>query len=134
MYPSIFFYSKTYYLLVINMINYLKSTLYTLSTILIGTIIITILNYFNILNGKILKITMLVIPILGIFIGSFLMGKISNQKGYIEGLKYGFIWSLLLLVINLITKNFNFTSIIYYIVLLLLSSFAGILGINKKKR
>lgn len=133
MYLSIIFYSKTYYLLVIYMINYLKSMIYTISTILIGTTILTILNYFNILNGTPLKTLMLLIPVIGVFIGSFLIGKTSNQKGYIEGLKYGIIWIISLLIINLITKNFTITSIIYYIILILISIFAGVLGINKKK-
>lgn len=115
------------------MIYYLKSMIYTIITILIGTILLTIFNYFNILNGLPLKIIMLMIPIIGMFIGSFKIGKASNKKGYIEGLKYGGIWVILLLVINLITKNFTLTSIIYYVVLLILSAFASILGINKKK-
>ena len=134
MYFSIIFYSKTYYLMVIYMINYLKSMAYTLSIILITTIIITIFNYFNILNDIPLKIIMLLIPIISIFIGSFKIGRVSNKKGYIEGLKYGLIWALIFIIINLIIKNFTILSIIYYIVLLLTSTFAGILGINKKKR
>lgn len=115
------------------MINYLKSTVYTLSIILISTIIITIFNYFNILNGIPLKIIMLLIPLIGVFIGSFKIGKLSNKKGYIEGIKYGSFWTLLLLIINLITKKFTILSIIYYVILLLVSIFASILGINKKK-
>lgn len=115
------------------MINYLKSMVYTLSIIIISTIILTIFNYFNILSGIPLKIIMLLIPLIGVFIGSFKIGKVSNKKGYIEGIKYGLIWILLLLIINLITKSFTLTSIIYYVVLLLISSFAGVLGINRKK-
>lgn len=115
------------------MINYLKSMVYTLSIILISTILLTIFNYFNILNGITLKIIMLLIPIIGIFIGSFKIGKTSDKKGYIEGLKYGSIWILILLIINLINKKFTLLSIIYYIILLLISAFASALGINKKK-
>lgn len=115
------------------MINYLKSMFYTLSTILLGTIMITLFNYFNILKGIPLKITMLIIPILGLFIGGFLLGKVSTKKGFAEGLKYGIIWTLILISINLITKSFSLTSIIYYILLLLISTFSGVLGINKKK-
>lgn len=133
MYSSIFFYSITYYLLVIFLINYLKSMLYTLGFILISSIIITIFNYFNLLSGIPLKIIMLLIPIIGVFIGSLKIGKVSSKKGYVEGIKYGTIWMLLMLIINLITKNFTITSIIYYIILLLISAFAGVIGINKRK-
>lgn len=115
------------------MINYLKSMVYTLSIILISTIIITIFNYFNILNGIVLKVIMLLIPIIGIFVGGFKIGKVSSKKGYIEGLKYGFIWIILLLIINLITKGFTYLSIIYYVLLLLISVVGSILGINGKK-
>ena len=130
---SIFFYSKTYYLLVINMINYLKSIAITLIIILIGSIIITTLNYFNILNGITHKIIMLLTPIISVAIGSFNIGKRSSQKGYIEGIKYGFIWIFILLIINLIAKNFTITSIIYYIILLLAAILTSVLGINTKK-
>ena len=119
--------------MVIYMFYYLKSMIYTLSIILISTIILTIFNYFNIINGKLLKIIMIIIPLIGVFIGSFKIGKTSNTKGYIEGIKYSIIWILLFLIINLIIKNFTPSSIIYYFIMILLSSFAGILGINKKK-
>lgn len=114
------------------MITYLKSMAYTLGTILIGTIIITIFNYFNILTGTLLKIISLLIPIIGIFIGSYKIGKISSKKGYIEGLKYGLIWVFLLLIINLILKAFAVSSIIYLVILILISMAAGVIGINKK--
>lgn len=116
------------------MFYYLKSMIYTLGIILICTVILTIFNYFNILNGITLKIIMLTIPLVAVFIGSFKIGRVSNTKGYIEGIKYSIIWILLFLTLNLITKNFALTSIIYYFIMILMSSFAGILGINKKKK
>lgn len=133
MYSSIFFYSTSYYLLVIFVMSYLKSMVYTLGIILISTVIITIFNYFNLLSGIPLKVVRLLVPLIGIFIGSFKIGKVSSRKGYIEGIKYGIIWVVLMLIINLITKNFTITSIIYYILLLLVSAFAGVLGINRKR-
>lgn len=113
--------------------SYLKSMVYTLGIILISTVIITIFNYFNLLSGIPLKVVRLLVPLIGIFIGSFKIGKVSSRKGYIEGIKYGIIWVVLMLIINLITKNFTITSIIYYILLLLVSAFAGVLGINRKR-
>ena len=134
MYFSIFFYSQSYYLLVIYMINYLKSILYSLIFLLIGTIILTILNYFNLLNGIPLKIVMLLIPLIAIIIGSFIIGKYATKKGYFEGLKYGVLWTVTLLLTNIIMKTFDLTSIIYYIALILLSMFSASIGINRKKQ
>lgn len=114
------------------MITYLKSVAYSLGIMLIGTIIITTFNYFNILTGTLLKIISLLIPIIGIFVGSYKIGKMSNKKGYIEGLKYGTIWSFLLLILNLILKSFTVSSLLYLVILILISMFAGVLGINRK--
>jgi len=127
------FYTKTYNLLVINMKNYLKSSLYTLGIMIISTIIITILNYFNIINGTLLKIIHYIIPIISIMIGSFMLGKTSSKKGYIEGLKYSGIWSIIFLIINIFTKELNLSSIIFFIILILLSMLSSILGINRKR-
>lgn len=115
------------------MFKYLKSSIYTLCILLGSTIIITILNYFNILMGNVLKITELLIPIISIFIGSYILGKSSNNKGYIEGLKYGIAWIILFLIINIISKNFTYLSLIYYLILIIIAIVSSIIGINRRK-
>lgn len=115
------------------MYKYLKSSIYTLCILIGSTIVITILNYFNILMGNVLKITELLIPIISIFIGSYILGKSSNNKGYIEGLKYGMAWIILFLIINLISKNFTYLSLIYYLILILIAIISSIIGINRRK-
>ena len=115
------------------MINYLKSSIWTISILLISSIIVTIFNYFNVISGIPLKILFLLIPLISIFIGSYKLGKLSNQKGYIEGIKYGSIYLIIFLIISIITKSFTYLSIIYYIVLMIISILGSILGINKKR-
>lgn len=116
------------------LMNYLKSLAWTFGILFASTILVTIFNYFNILNGTFLKILFLIIPIISIFIGSYKLGKVSNKKGYIEGLKYGGIISFLFLIFNLITKNVTVTGVIYLIILLLVSVVSSILGINKRAK
>lgn len=115
------------------MINYLKSILYSITIILISTIIITIFNYYNIINGKTLNIICFVIPIISIFIGSLILGKKTSSKGYIEGAKYSTFFILIILIFNIITKSLSITSIITFITILLFSILGAILGINFKK-
>ena len=43
--------------------NYLKSLLWCFGILIISSIIITIFNYFNVINGIVLKIIFLIIPI-----------------------------------------------------------------------
>lgn len=115
------------------LMNYLKSFIWSLGIFLSSLIILTILNYFNILNSYIIKILELFIPLISIFIGSYKLGRVSNQKGYIEGLKYGGIWIIIFLIFNIITKNITIIGILYLLLIILISIFASILGINKKK-
>ena len=113
--------------------NYLKSSLYTLGIMVICTIITTILNYFNIINGTTLNIIHYIIPIISVMVGSFILGKTSSKKGYIEGLKYSGIWSTLFLIINIFIKELNISSIIFFVILILLSMLSSIFGINRKR-
>lgn len=113
---------------------YLKSMLYTFLFILICTVILTIFNYFNILNGSFLKIFELIVVVIGVLIGSFIIGHNSSKKGYIEGIKYGSIWAILFTLMALIMRVISLGNIIYFLVIIATSAFGGILGINKKTK
>ena len=114
--------------------KYLISYLYTISIILMSYLIITILNYFNIINTNTTNTLKLITIIISIFIGSFLIGRKSIKKGYLEGIKYSIIFIILLLLLNIIFyKYFNTNLIIYYIIILISSIFGSMLGINFKK-
>ena len=115
------------------MMNYLKSSLWSISILIISSIIITILNYFNVISGIPLKIIFLFIPIISILVGGYKLGKSSNEKGYFEGIKYGIIWVILFLIVSIICKTLDWTSVIYYVILLFISVLGSILGINRKK-
>lgn len=115
------------------LLNYLKSFIWSLTIFISSIIILTIINYFNILNTNIIKIIELFIPIISIFIGSYKIGKTSNQKGYIEGLKYSGIWIIIFLLFNIITKNITPLGVLYLFLLIIISVLSSILGINKRK-
>ena len=84
--------------------KYLKkigfSFLYIIGTILVTTFIVTFLNYFNIISDKSISIFKIFIPVISLFIGGFYIGKKSNNKGYLEGLKLGSIFSIFLLIFS----------------------------------
>jgi len=119
---------------IILIINYLKNIGYVFIGILITTIIITLLNYFNILNTSSLKVISIITIILSLFIGGYLTGRKANKKGYLEGIKFGLIMIIIVLLLNLlIFKNeFNLINILYYISLLTSSMIGGMFGIMKK--
>ena len=118
--------------------NYLKklgkSFLTTFITLIIGIIIITLLNYFNIIGINITNISKIIILGLSIFIGSFSLGKMSIKKGYLEGLKFGLLITFILFLLNLmITKNIKIRLIILYIIINITSILGSMFGILKSK-
>ena len=115
------------------LINYLKSSVWTIGIIMGSIILVTIFNYFNVLNGIVLKVVEIFIPIIGIFIGSDKIGRGATKKGYIEGLKYGLLWIIVFLLINLFLKSLNFRNAIYFLGLIVDSMLASMMGINRKK-
>lgn len=120
--------------------KYLKklgfSFLYIIGTILISTFIITFLNYFNIISDKVISIFKILIPIVSLFIGGFYIGKKSNSKGYLEGLKLGLLFSIFLLIFNFLafSNSFKLKYLLFYIIIITSSILGSMIGINRKKR
>ena len=116
-------------------LNYLKSLLYFLISITILTLIITIFNYFSILNGSIISISKLIIPIISILIGSIILGKNTSKKGYIEGLKLSIIIIIIIAIINFLflKSNFEIKILLYYLIITITSMIGAMIGINLKR-
>ena len=120
--------------------NYLKklaySFLYIILSLLIITFIISTLNYFNIISDNIISLFKIFIPIISLFIGGYFIGSKSNNKGYLEGLKLGLIFSILLIIFNYLAfdNSFKFKYILFYIILITSSIFGSMIGINKRKK
>lgn len=113
--------------------NLMKNILITLSILLLGIFLITLMNYFNLISGKFLSILKILIITISVFIGGFLTGKKSNSKGWLEGLKIGMILIIFLGIINLLfIKEISFKLFIYYFILLICSCLGSMIGISKK--
>lgn len=115
--------------------NIAKSLLYIFSITIFSIFIITILNYFNIINGKILSVFMILIIISALFVGGYLIGKNSKQNGWLEGIKLSLIIIAILTLFNYLglKKEFHLTQIIYYLILTIACTLGSMVGINKRK-
>ncbi len=113
--------------------KYLFPAFYSISIILVGVLISSVLYYFNITSSKVNIIFLYSISILSLFIGSIKLAKKLNHKGFISGLLYFAFWFIIMLFLSIIFKLFTIKSLIYYIVLLLFSVLGGILGKNLKE-
>ena len=120
--------------------KYLKnlgfSFLYIIASILIITFIITILNYFNIISDKVISIFKILIPVISLFIGGFYIGKRSTNKGYLEGLKLGLLFSIFLLIFNFLalSNSFKLKYLLFYLIIIVSSILGSMIGININKK
>ena len=119
-----------------NIIKYLKSLAYVLVSMLLLNLIISILYYFNLINSNIINYLKLLIVALSMLIGGFTIGKESDQKGWLEGIKIATLIIIIFFIISYLgfDQGINIKTIIYYFILICSSTLGGLIGINKKKR
>ena len=108
-----------------------KKYLIFIGLIFINTIIFSLLNLLGI-SSNITNYLSIIVFIIIYFIYGFNIGKKSDSKGYIHGLKIGCILSLILFLLSIFNISFSFKTIIYYLILILSSISGATLGINKK--
>lgn len=115
---------------------YGRQLLILLITILISSLLLSILTYFNLSNPTITGVLSKIIIILTSLILGFQNGRLSESKGYLEGLKLGGILILMLTLLNTIFFGLNFkgSTFLYYGIILLSSTIGAMIGINKKKK
>lgn len=119
--------------------NYIKNISISIGLIIISLIVlilfITTFSYFNILNYTTSNIFKMFIPIISLFIGGFYIGKKSQKKGWLEGLKLGLIFLVLLIIFEYLgfDDKFEIKKLLYYLIITSSSIFGSIIGINKKK-
>lgn len=118
-----------------NLKKYLMALVYIISSLFILTLILTILNYFDLVSINVLKYLKLFAGILSLLIGGLYIGKNSNEKGYLEGIKLGSIFIFILFLFNILGlgNGIRFALFIYYIILIASSMLGSMIGINKKE-
>lgn len=103
-------------------------------SLFIYLVIITLFAYFNIISYKTVSIISFIFTIILFIYSGFSLGKISTKRGYLSGLLIGSLNILVLLILSLILRSFpGLKSLLYFAILLLASTFGGMLGINKRK-
>ncbi len=113
--------------------KYLISFLYFLVPFLVLLFIVTIGYYFDIISINGMKYFKLIIVLLSSFLGGFKIGMYSNQKGYIKGIIFGSILSILFFIVTIFTKNFKITTLLYYFILIIITTIGSMIGIFLKK-
>ena len=76
-----------------------------------------------------------IIPFLSFFIGGFILGRKSINKGWLEGIKLGLICIFILFIFNFLAFNqgYSLNNLINYLIVLLANILGSMIGINTKK-
>lgn len=111
--------------------RYIKPMIYFYVTLLSYLIIITILNYFNVVSYKSVSLISFIVIILLFMMIGFMAALKSKKKGYINGLIVGGINIILFLLLSFILgAKLKINILIYFLILILSSTIGGMFGIN----
>lgn len=112
---------------------YLKDSLYFFAILFLTLILLTFLNYINVISYKVVSLLSFILTIILFLYSGIKTAKKSERKGYRSGLIVSLIKVFIFLVLSLILcAGLNFKVIIYYGILILSGIIGGMLGINFK--
>ena len=112
--------------------SYVKAIIFNIIELFILLFLITLLYYFNLINEKTYSILKLIILLFSIFINSFILGKNTKRKKYIEGIIYGIIVISILLILTIILSKVKIKLLILYPLILITSLLASSISKIKK--
>ena len=116
------------------LIKYIKRLGWMFLSIIISLIVIVTLYYFNIISTNMFHILELIILLINVFISTFILGKQTQKKGYLEGIKYSLIIIFIFFILTLITREpLNIRMLLYYSIIIITSVLGSIIGISKTK-
>ena len=111
-----------------------KSMIIVLILLLISTILINTLYYFDVISAELTKYFKLIFSIFSFFIGGFYMGKNSPDKGYKYGLRLSLLIVIFFIIMGIIMNNLEVSRIIFYLITIFCITFGSMIGINKKTK
>lgn len=112
--------------------SYIKAIILNILELFILLFLITILYYFNLINEKTFSILKLIILLFSIFINSFILGKNTKKKKYLEGIIYGVILITILLIFTIILSKIKIKLLVFYPLILITSILGSIMSKIKK--
>ncbi len=117
---------------IIKVKNYIKTLLLFSSIFIIYLVIISIFYYFEIFSYKAINIINYIVMILLFFLLGYKIAILEGKKGYLNGFLISSILIILFAILSLIFSKLDFSSLVYYLSLILTSITAGIIGVRNK--
>lgn len=116
-----------------KILNYGRLILIFIILELFVTFIMSFLNLLGV-NSGITTILLLLLNVIIFFVLNFINAHKEKQKGYLQGIILGILFLLFMFLIKIILfhSGFKISTVIYYIILFIVSILGGMFGVNKK--
>ena len=115
-----------------NIYPTLRALLLIFISLVLGTLLLNTLYYFDILSNNMIKYGKILISILSFFLGGIYLGRNSPNKGYLYGIRLSIIVIIIYIVFGIIFNNITLSRIIFYLIVSFCITFGAMIGINKK--
>lgn len=115
-----------------NIYPTLRALLLIFISLVLGTVLLNTLYYFDILSNNMIKYGKILISILSFFLGGIYLGRNSPNKGYLYGIRLSIIVIIIYIVFGIIFNNITLSRIIFYLIVSFCITFGAMIGINKK--
>lgn len=116
-----------------KIINYLKCIGLFFMILLVYLLIMSTLYYFEVFEYKTISIINYISIIVMFFLLGFKVSKLEKQKGYLNGFLISSMVVILFVLVSLILSKLSFSSLVYYLSVILSSIVGGIIGVSKDK-
>lgn len=98
-------------------------------------IIPIILSILNLLGLKTYDIALLVVMVITSIISGFFVGRKSTKKGYINGLSFGIMLSLVMFIFSLFFRSkYGLDTLIYFLIIIASSTVGSMIGIQRNEK
>ena len=115
-----------------KIINYLNGLLYFFIPFTILLLLGTIFYYFDIFSGNIFKYFKIISLIISCLISGIFIGKKSSSKGYLNGIIFSIVIILIFLISSLFLDGIKWYQFIYYLIISITTTIGAMIGINRK--
>ena len=112
--------------------KYGKRLFFTIISIILLLFLVTVLYYSNFINESTYNFLKLFVTLISIFINATILGR-SNNKGYMDGIKFGILIILLILIPTIIANKLELKLLIYYGMILGTTTLGTTFKKSKKK-
>ena len=116
-----------------NIKKYFFSFFIFFTLIFIFLILVNCFFYFNLINEAIYRFLKIFIMMISVFISSYILGNKCKNKGYLNGLLFGFILISFMFLIGIFFNKLQIKLLFYYFIIISSSTLGGTCGIRKKK-